>query len=185
MESAPYFHAIAVFKCRKNRLYRIYLRPHDLVFVWAGNGGEGFAGAAAVTKLGGLNALLGGAMKSILDPSKKNQDRRYVLDSSTVDQLAGDHPKNFTALIADVDEVRIGPRSDLHARLYSDHQHQALLHLQHRTLGTFVLGIQSVADTQIAMSELPRLLGRNCHIEIPTPTRQQKCGCAFCRFNNQ
>jgi hypothetical protein len=54
MDTLPYFHALAVFACKTNRLYRIYLRPNELVFIWAGKGGEGLAGARAVSQLGGL-----------------------------------------------------------------------------------------------------------------------------------
>jgi hypothetical protein len=41
----PYFHALAAFVCKRNRLYRIYVRADELLFIWAGNGSEGTAGA--------------------------------------------------------------------------------------------------------------------------------------------
>ena len=56
----PYFHALAAFACKSNRLYRIYVRPDELVFIWAGSSMEGVAGAhAAGTANGLLGALLG------------------------------------------------------------------------------------------------------------------------------
>lgn len=45
MSRPPYFHALATFFCKSNRLYRIYVRPDELVFIWAGKGGEGTAGS--------------------------------------------------------------------------------------------------------------------------------------------
>jgi hypothetical protein len=41
----PYFHALAVFTCKRNRLYRIYVCPDELVLISAGAGAEGMAGA--------------------------------------------------------------------------------------------------------------------------------------------
>ena len=81
------------------------------------------------------------------------------------------------------EEVRIGPRSDGHARTYSDHHHQALLRLRHRTIGKYRLGIASVHDTQVALKELPRIFGDKCRVEIQWPEQEQTCGCRFCRLN--
>jgi hypothetical protein len=69
-DNAPFFHALAVFACKANRLYRIYVRQGELVFIWAGRGGEGLAGARAVSQRGGLYTLLGGAMQLAFNPSK-------------------------------------------------------------------------------------------------------------------
>jgi len=183
MNDTPFFHALAVFACKFNRLYRIYIRPTELVFIWAGKGGEGLAGARAVSRRGGLHSLLGGALQSILDPSKRNEARREALDRAPLDLLISDHRKNFRAAVFEFDEVRIGPRSDGHARAYSDHGHQALLYLRHRTLGKYRLGIASLRDTQIALKELPRIFGDKCRVEIPWPEDEQECGCRFCRLN--
>jgi hypothetical protein len=183
MDNIPHFHALAVFACKGNRLYRIYLRSNELVFIWAGKGGEGLAGARAVAQRGGLASVLGNALQTALDPSKNNNARRDVLDQTPLDQLVSDHPNNLRAPVEGFEEVRICPRSDGHARAYSDHQHQALLRLRHRTLGKYRLGIASLHDTQVALSELPRILGDRCHVEIPWPELEQECGCVFCRRN--
>jgi hypothetical protein len=181
MENVRYFHALAVFACRANRLYRIYLRPHELVFIWAGKGGEGLAGARAVSQRGGLHSVLGNALHTALDPAKKNDARRDVLDGTPLDLLVSDHPNNLVAPVEGFEEVRICPRSDRHARISSDHHHQALLRLKHRTLGKYRLGIASLDDTRVALTELPRILGNRCCVEIQWPEREQECGCVFCR----
>src|SRR6266436_5336380 len=68
----------------------------------------------------------------------------------------------------------IGPRSERHARMYSDHGHQALLHLRHASLGKYRLGIASVEDVAIALRELPRVLGEVCRVEIEWSERDKK-----------
>jgi hypothetical protein len=167
MESPPYFHALAAFVCKSNRLYRVFVRPEELVFIWAGSGMEGVAGAHAGAAAHGLvGALLGALLAKAFDPTKKNLSRNEVLDSTPLDQLIGDHPKNLRAPLNEFSEVRIAPRSEWHARNYSDHGHQALLYLRHRSLGKYRLGIASVEDVQVALRELPRVLGPVCRIEI-------------------
>lgn len=165
--SPPYFHALAVFACKRNRLYRIYVRPDELVFIWAGSGMEGMAGAhAAGAAHGLLGVLLGMLIAKAMDPSKKNAARKAVLDNTPLDQLVDDHPKNLRATLDEIEEVRIAPRSDRHARMCSDHEHQALLYLRHRFLGKYRLGIASVEDVRVAVKELPAVLGDRCQVEV-------------------
>ena len=171
----PFFHALAVFACKSNRQYRIYIRPDELVFIWAGAGMEGVAGAQAGAMTGGLiGALIGALFKKALDPTRKNAARRSVLDAAPLEQLIGDHKKNLRAPIDDFEEVRIGPRSERHARLYSDHGHQALLYLRHRSFGKYRLGIASVDDVRIALAELPRVFGEMCRVEIEWSEEEKK-----------
>jgi hypothetical protein len=181
VETIPYFHAMAVFACKGNRLYRIYVRPDDLVFIWAGSGGEGMAGLAAVGRnQGALGYAASKLLTSALDPTLKNDARQDVLDETPLDRLIDDNKKNFRAPVSGFTEVRIGKRSDRHARMYSDHRHQALLYLRHKPLGKYRLGIASAADVRVAMRELPRVLGAVYKAEIPLPESDQKCGCVFC-----
>jgi hypothetical protein len=130
-----------------------------------------------------MHAVLGNAMHASLDPAEKNAARWDVLDHTHLDDLIPDHPKNLRAPVEGFEEVRICARSDGHARAFSDHHHQALLRLRHRTLGKYRLGIATLHDTQVALTELPRILGARCHVEIPWPEQEQECGCVFCRRN--
>lgn len=187
MSRPPYFHALATFFCKSNRLYRIYVRPDELVFIWAGKGGEGTAGADAVAK--GPNAargVLGAALRSLLDPSEANQARKEVLDRTPLDELIGDNPMNLRAPLDGFEEVVIRGRSDSHARAFSDHRHQAILQVRHQSLGKFRFGISTVGDVKVAMEELPRVFGLRGKIvraEIGVPEREQPCGCVICRRN--
>jgi hypothetical protein len=185
MDEAPSFHALAVFPCKANRLYRIYIRPSELIFIWAGKGSEGMAAAHAFSNGHLLHRVVGAAMTQVLDPARQNEERRRTLDHATLSRLLKDHPHNFRANTGGFMELRLGPRSDSHARGYSDHGHQALLHIRHRQLGKWRLGLASLEDTQIAYDELPRLLGSKCRVDIPQPRREQSCGCRICRVHGQ
>jgi hypothetical protein len=165
--SVPFFHALAVFGCKSNRLYRIYIRADELIFIWAGSGSEISTGAMAGGAGGGVvGALLGALIAKYFDPAKKNAARKAVLDSTPLEELIADSPKNLRAALEDFGEVRIGPRSGFHAGMYSDQAHQALLHLRHKALGKYRLGIASVEDVRIAVRELPRVLGERCRVDI-------------------
>jgi hypothetical protein len=174
-QSPPYFEGLAVFACKSNRLYRIYVRPDELIFIWAGSGTEGATGAHAGGAAHGLlGALLGALIAKALDPTKKNAARKAVLDSTPLEQLIDDHPKNLRAPINEFLEVRIGPRSHWHASTYSDHAHQALLHLRHRYLGKYRLGLSSVEDVAVALEELPRVFGDMCQVDIEWSEEKQE-----------
>lgn len=183
MDEAPCFHALAAFPCKANRLYRIYIRTSELIFIWAGKGGEGLAGARAISKGGLVHGLVGAAMTHALDPTRQNEERRRAMENASLSRLMKDHPHNFRANTGGFEEIRMGPRSDSHARGYGDHRHQALLHIRHRQFGKLRLGLVSLEDAQIAFDELPRLLGSKCRVEMPRPWREQSCGCRICRVH--
>ncbi|MFO0817111.1 MAG: hypothetical protein U1A77_04150 [Pirellulales bacterium] len=174
-DSPPFFHALAVFFCKRNRLYRIYICPDELVFVWAGKGAEGLAG---MRYIGGP---LGRAIAAKVDPSTENSQRLRVLDRTLPSDLTANDPRNMRIAIEGFTNVRIAKRSNRHARVFSDHGHQALLFLRHRSLGKYRLGIATVEDVHMAINELPRVFGSLCDVEIDLPASEQDCGCVFCR----
>lgn len=187
LHTPPSFYGLATFCCKANRLYRVYLLPDEMVFIWAGKGGEGVAGALATARGGhGPTAAMGEALARWLDPTDVNQARLEVLERKPLEELLEDHPLNLRAPLAGFEEVRIRERSDFHARAFSDHGHQALLHLRHRSLGKLRLGLAMVEDVQVAAKELPRFLGARgvmVRIETAIPEKEQPCGCVFCRRN--
>jgi hypothetical protein len=175
IDAPPYFHALAVFACKSNRLYRVYVRPDELVCIWAGSGMEGIARAHAAGAMhGALGALLAHFIAKALDPSKKNEARKRLLDSTPLEQLIPGHPKNLRVTVNEIEERRILPRSERHAGMYSDHAHQALLILRHRSLGKYRLGIASVEDVRVVLKELPRVLGDVCRVETEWSEREMK-----------
>ncbi|HEU4670115.1 MAG TPA: hypothetical protein VFR91_05385 [Dyella sp.] len=189
MEDTPYFHAVAAFACKANRLYRIYVRRQELVFIWAGKGGEGLGGARAMGRFARRGwapeaiafSLAGKGLEKLIDPARGNQSRQRVLDATPLSRLIPDHPANLRAHTAGFEEVRIGKRSDAHARRYSDHGHQGLLHIRHRKFGRLRLGLCSIEDVQAAMDLLPTVLGTRYRVDTSRPLREQPCGCRMCR----
>lgn len=179
-----FFHALATFSCKANRLYRVYLLPQEWVFVWAGKGGEGAAGALATARSSASGRGLGAVLARMLDPTEQNLARLEKLDSTPFEAQIADHPLNLRLPVAGFTEARFCPRSDAHARLFSDHHHQARLFLRHRAVGKYRLGLQTVEETRLAMREVPRRLGALgvvVRLELAPPEREQPCGCVFCR----
>jgi|GEM_PF-3198196 len=193
MDDTPYFHAKAAFACKANRFYRVYVRRQELVFIWAGKSGEGLAGARVMSRFhtrgfsleGMLFSLIGKGMEKLVDPAKTNGARGQILDTTPLSRLIPDHRANLRAHTGGFEEVRIGARSDAHARAYSDHGHQALLHIRHRKFGKLRLGLCSIEDVHAAMDLLPKVLGTRYRVDIARPLREQLCGCRICRLWGQ
>lgn len=199
MDDTPYFHAKAAFACKANRLYRIYVRRQELVFIWAGKCGEGLAGVRAMSRAhsrmpwfmpgfaieGMLYSLLGKGMEKFMDPTETNRSRGQKLDRTPLAHLIPDHSANLRAPTGGFEEVRIGARSDRHAHAYGDHGHQALLHIRHRRFGKLRLGLCSIEDVHAAMDLLPKVLGTRYRVDIARPLREQPCGCRLCRLWGQ
>lgn len=193
MDDTPYFHAKAAFACKANRLYRVYVRRQELVFIWAGKCGEVLAGARVVSRFharsfgieGMLFSLIGKGMEKLIDPAETNRARRQVLDTTPLSRLIPDHPANLRAHTGGFEDVRVGARSDAHARTYADHGHQALLHIRHRKFGKLRLGLCTVEDVHAAMDLLPKVLGTRYRVDISRPFREQPCGCRICRVWGQ
>lgn len=180
-DEPAFFHALAAFKCKRNRLYRIYVLPDELIFIWAGSGSEGMAGLRKIGGRGIAHGLFAAAAGAALDPSKKNATRAEVLNQTPLDDLVYDDDRNMRANIDGLTELRIVQRSDRHARLYSDHGHQALMFVRHQQLGNYLLGIASIEDVQVAMETLPDVVGDAYSTEIDVPEEEVPCGCVFCR----
>jgi hypothetical protein len=51
-------------------------------------------------------------------------------------------------------------------------------------VGKYRLGLQTIAETRMAMQEVARRLGAQgvvVRLELAPPEREQPCGCVFCR----
>jgi len=174
-DTPPYFHGLAGFACKRNRLYRVYVRPDELIFIWAGDPVQTAESArAAGVHHGVLGVLIASLIAKAVDSTKKNAARKETLDSTPLEDLVRDDKRNIRALIREFDEVKIGPRSPRHATMWGDQSHQAVLILRHRTLGKYRIGLASVEDVRVAVAELPRVFGSICDIGIEWSDREQK-----------
>lgn len=168
-EQVPHFTAMAVFPCKKNRLYRVYVRPDELVCIWAGSG-DASAVAQHVGIHGGLvGALIGSFVAKMLDPSKKNAARKQVLDSTLLEELIPDHKMNLLARIIELNDARF-----VTASRFKNPADKAVLLIRHRSLGKLHLGFPTVEDVECALRELPPLLGGACRIEIQWSEKDKK-----------
>src|SRR5262245_54506124 len=96
----PYFHGLAGFVCKRNRLYRVYVRPDELTFIWAGDAVQTAESArVAGVHHGLLGVLIGSLIAKAVDPTKKNASRKEVLDSTPLEDLIPDDRRNVRAAI--------------------------------------------------------------------------------------
>ena len=152
-EQPPFFRGVAPFTWTPNRLYRVYILPGELVFIYAGSGGE--VSAAVGAQFG----LLGGLIAAAANPKRKNEQRQQQLDSAGLDKLIADHKHNFRAPAADLSEVSIDPRSFWLAAMYSQPQHLGVFRFTHAEKGKMCLCIGAADDMKVAIENLPRALG--------------------------
>jgi len=146
----------------KNRVYRVYARPGELVFIWAADGSSGELAIAA--RAGGL---LGSLIISALGTSEEeNETRRKALDNSRLDDLLNDNEHNFCAGREDISEASLGPRSAWLALAYSQFGHKGVFRFRHRTKGAFRLCIQTEEELRVAARALPSALGGLLKVEL-------------------
>jgi hypothetical protein len=161
----PFFHAEASYACKLNRLYRVYVRPDELVLIWAGGADDLKRGLQAGTMAHGLiGALVYAMAEKLMNPGNKNAARAEVLDGTHLDDLIGDDARNMRALVGDFEELRILPCSAWTRSHFGEHL--ASLLVRHRALGKYRFALRDKNDVEVAMRELPRVLGAVCRIEI-------------------
>lgn len=159
-EAPPYFMALACMTWSTNRLYRLYHKPGELIFVWAGSGDDA---SKAFAMQGGL---LGYAIAASLDPTSKNQERARQLDASKPEDLVFEHEHSFRASQADVVEASLGPRSWWLALAYMQPAHAGVLRLRHREKGSFQLCILTPQDMKLALDRVPQALGASVRVAV-------------------
>ncbi|HYT88633.1 MAG TPA: hypothetical protein VEL76_07980 [Gemmataceae bacterium] len=147
----PSFLGIAPFTWRPNRLYRVYVLPQELVFLWAGAGAE-------ATAIGAQFGLIGGLMTAAMRREPKVQVGEG-LDLDTVEQLLPSHKHNFRAHLDDLSYVTIDPRSFWLAAMYYQGAHIGVLRFRHRKQGKMSLCLSNYEDMKIALETVPAALG--------------------------
>lgn len=170
-ESAPpsvFFQGVMPFGLKPNRLYRVYVLPLELVFVYAGSG-ENYAAGLGV-HFGAVGALLAAA----LDPSKKIRKRQEYLDGMSIDKLVSDHKHNFRAPIESLTEVSINPRSGWLAAMYHQPNHAGVVQFIHTEKGKMRLCLQTIDDMKMAIEVLPVALGQNVAVNVEWDEQKQK-----------
>jgi hypothetical protein len=142
---------VAPYTWRPNRLYRVYVLPQELVFLWAGSGAET---AALGTQFG----LLGGLVTAAVRREAPAQPRQG-LDRERVEELIASHKHNFRAHVDDLYSVIIDPRSFWLAAMYYQGSHTGVLRIRHRQKGKLRLCLSSYEDMKTAVEAVPAALG--------------------------
>lgn len=163
----PYFHAKATYLWRKNRFYRVYVRPDELWFIEAGSSITpelAMQGAA-------MHGLVGGIVGGIVahNSRKFTTARQGLLDAASEDelgQMAAAEKPNFRAAIADLSDVRIEPKSFWHGIQYSNPKHAGILHLSHPDHGALKLEFASPEEVLAAINSLTPVLGERLRVNV-------------------
>jgi hypothetical protein len=157
----PFFHGLACMTWSSNRLYRVYILPGELVFIWAASGGDG-------EKIMGRQFGLVGALTAALTTTgeEENSHRREVMDGTALNDLISDNEHNFRATREDFLEASLEPRSLWLHMVYGQITHKGVFRFQHREKGKFALCIQTDEDLQLAAANLPAALGGKLHVAI-------------------
>jgi hypothetical protein len=163
----PHFHAKATYMWRKNRFYRVYVRPDELWFIEAGSALSpemALQGAA-------IHGLVGGLVGGIIahNVRKHTTARQSLLDAASEDelgQLAAAEKPNFRAIIGDLSDVRIEPKSVWHGLAYSNPQHAGLLYFSHPDHGTMKLEFASPPEVRTAIDLLRPVLGDRLKVNV-------------------
>jgi hypothetical protein len=162
-----YFHAKATYMWRKNRFYRIYVRSDELWFI---EGGSSITPELALQNAA-MHGLVGGVVGGIIahNVRKRTNARQSLLDAANDDelgQLAAAEKPNFRALIGDLSDMRIEPKSIWHGIAYSNMQHAGLLHFTHPEYGTVKLEFASPTEVRAAIDLLKPVFGDRLKINV-------------------
>lgn len=157
----PFFYGLACMTWSSNSLYRVYILPGELVFIWAATGGEG-------EKVMGRQFGLAGALAASLltTGDDENALRKEKLDRSRLEELVADNGNNFRAARADFLEASLEPRSLWLAFAYAQISHAGVFRFRHREKGKFALCLQSEEDLRAAAAHLPTALGGLLRVAI-------------------
>jgi WD40 repeat protein len=149
----PFFTALEPRAWSTNRLYRVYVRPGELVCVWAGSGQEV---ARALAAQGGL---VGGLLSAAASPARKNTARQQELDAKPLAEAREDHKHNFALPLADVEAADVEFASFWFRMTYPGVTGSGLLRLRTSSRGTVTLALATADDLRRVLQLLPPLLG--------------------------
>jgi hypothetical protein len=156
----PFFSAIEPRAWTTNRLYRVYVLPHEWVCVWAGKGND------LALALGAQGGLLGGLLAAATSPGKKNASRKEELDTRPLAELRADHKHNFAVRVEDVEDAEIVPASLWFRMSYSAIAPVGLLRVRSRGRGRLTLALTTNDDMRQALELLPRQLGDRLQVSL-------------------
>lgn len=157
----PFFHGLACMTWSANRLYRVYILPGELVFIWAAAGGEGEK--IMSSQFGLVGAVAASLMTTGDDENARRKDK---LDHSRLEEIVADNENNFRAAREDLLEASLEPRSLWLILAYGQINHSGVFRFHHREKGKFALCLQSEEDMRVAAAHLPTALGGLLRVDV-------------------
>lgn len=162
-----FFEARATCALGKNRSYRVYILPTELLFIEVGSGD-----ATHMTSTGAvLGGLVGALIMSIVASSmkKKSTAVRQQLDLASTEelrQIAGQRQNCFRTSTNELIAARIDAAGFWHRFSYGSSKCAALLHCKFQRRGDYTLELQEAADVQVAIEKLTQILGRGLEVNV-------------------
>jgi hypothetical protein len=168
LTEAPFFTGIAISTWSSSLRYRVYTFPGELVFIYAGSGGD--IERAIGVQFGAIGGLITAA---VMSKKKKRQEER--LAALSFDELVASHKRNFRAASTDLSECKIDPRSFWTATSCPGVV-AGIFRFTHAEKGKFTLCIESVNDMKTAVEQVPISLGSQVAINVEWSPKKK----AFC-----
>ena len=153
-----YFHAVAVYRIGAKRLYRVYILPEELVFIYAGSGEDH---AAKFATYGAAGALVAGFFERWSKPEIKNQKRLEQLDHAELEDLSGDHKHNFRVFTSELSDVAIDPPSS-----WDTYAHLGIFRFKHTQKGKMRLYLRTLEDVKTAAEKLHGVMANQVSVNV-------------------
>ncbi len=168
--SHPYFAVSQPRAFGEARLYRLYVTPEELVWVWTAYANE--VGVAVSQQLG----LLGFLLRRVDSSKNKRRRRLEELDSKPFDELREDNKHNFAIRVDEVESAEIAPASFWFRTAYSTMTQVGLLRVSVPTRKRLTLVIASNEDMQEAIDLLTPRLGWKLQVRLAWDEERMKYG---------
>jgi hypothetical protein len=163
----PFFSANAgpVSAFQSHRSYRVYVLPHELLFLDAGPAGRGGVGNIAVSPAV-CGGLVGGLIAGHIESKNRDQARSRRLELDLADpqvllRIAEDGATNFRAVPDDLSEVCLEAPSFWESLMSTG---VGRLRFRHRERGKYSFEFQTLDDMKLAIDLLPPVLGDRLEI---------------------
>lgn len=158
----PFFYGMMTSRSflRVNDLYRVYVLPGELVFIWAATGGEG---EKAIQETLSIMQIFG-FLKSTTE--EENARRLAVLDRTPLEDLIPDNEYNFRAAREDILEASLEPPSSVLRYIYMQVKQEAVFRFRHREKGKLRLCLMTEEDMRAARNHLRATLGDRLRINV-------------------
>jgi hypothetical protein len=168
-----FFVGIASFTWRPHRLHRVYVRGHELFFIYLGSTIE--MSPVTATQFGVAGTLLGGALAS-----RATQKRSRLLEQveamkeRPLEELLTLHKYSFPVHPDDLEAASLEPFGLWRRLLYRREKQTGWFRFRHRSRGRFTLEFPTREEMHKALEWLPAALGELLQVRVAWDERRQQ-----------